>query len=117
MTEADAGRLDHIATAIDRVRRYASEGRVAFLADPRTQDAVIRNPEIIGEAASRVSPALQTAHPDLPWEQMRGLRNRLAHAYFDVDLSIVWGVVEGELPELEARMAAIRTTQSGTDPG
>jgi uncharacterized protein with HEPN domain len=88
-----------------------------FLTDPRTQDAVIRNLEIIGEAASRVSPALQAAHPDLPWEQMRGLRNRLAHAYFDVDLTIVWDVVERELPELGARVAAIRATHQAGDSG
>jgi uncharacterized protein with HEPN domain len=48
---------------------------------------------------------------------MRGLRNRLVHAYFDVDLSIVWGVVEGELPELGARVAAIRGTRSDIDAG
>jgi uncharacterized protein with HEPN domain len=116
-SQADAGRLEHIVTAIERVRRYASDGRATFLADPRTQDAVIRNLEIIGEAASRISGALQEAHPDLPWEQMRGLRNRLVHAYFDVDLGIVWDVVERELPELATRIAAIQATSAGTDPG
>lgn len=109
LTAQDAARLEHIATAIARARRYAGAGgREAFLADPKTQDAVIRNLEIVGEAASRMSAALQSEHPDLPWEQMRGLRNRLVHAYFEVDLGIVWDVVEGELPELEARVAAIR---------
>ena len=78
-----------------------------FRADIRTQDAVIRNLEIIGEAAGRVSPGLVALYRDVPWEQLRGLRNRPVHVYFDIDLAIVWRVVEHELPLLADQVAAM----------
>lgn len=99
--------LDDIVHAIDRILTYTSDGRDAFFADPRTQDAVIRNLEIVGEAIRGVSPHTREAHPDVPWKQIAGTRDRVIHGYFTVDLEIVWEIVEKELMELRRRIVAI----------
>ena len=82
--------------AIDRALKYTEPGREAFLADPMTQDAVIRNLEIIGEAAKRVPEASRARAPHLPWREMAGMRDKLVHDYFGVDLELVWDVVAQE---------------------
>lgn len=64
------------------------------------QLALARLLEIVGEAAGRVSPEYRAAHPELPWAAMSGLRNRLAHAYFDVDLDVLLDIVTNDLPPL-----------------
>ena len=85
--------LDHIVQAIERIKRYvAAEDRDGFLQDEKTQDAVIRNIEIIGEAArnvERVAPEYAAAHPEIPWAVIYGMRNRISHGYFEVDLDLV----------------------------
>jgi uncharacterized protein with HEPN domain len=68
--------------------------------DPPLQHLFLRNLEILGEAASRVSPAFREAHPSIPWRDMIDMRNRLVHAYFDIDLDIVWKTVVDALPLL-----------------
>ncbi|HLI33080.1 MAG TPA: DUF86 domain-containing protein [Solirubrobacteraceae bacterium] len=93
--------------AIDRVLQYTDPGRDAFFADPMMQDAVVRNLEIVGEAAKRVSPSLQAQAPNVPWREMAGMREKLVHDYFGVDLALVWNVVEGELPKARAHINAI----------
>jgi uncharacterized protein with HEPN domain len=70
----------------------------AFRGDHKTQDAVIRNLEIIGEAAKNIPESFRRKYPDLPWKEMAGMRDRLIHHYFGVNLDIVWDVVRGELP-------------------
>lgn len=99
--------LDDIANAIARILTYTSDGREAFFADTRTQDAVIRNLEIIGEAIRGILPATREAHPEIPWKLIAGTRDRVIHGYFTVDLEIVWEIVEKELAELQRRIAAI----------
>jgi uncharacterized protein with HEPN domain len=99
--------LDDIAQAIERILNYTSEGREAFFADTRTQDAVIRNLEIIGEAIRGISPATRAAHPGVPWKQIAGTRDRVIHGYFRVDLEIVWEIVEKELVELQRQITTI----------
>lgn len=71
-----------------------------FIADDRTIDAVVRNFEIIGEAASRVEEAFQLSAPSIPWRQLKGYRNRLIHEYFGVDYTIVWDIITLELDDL-----------------
>jgi uncharacterized protein with HEPN domain len=82
-----------------------------FLADRRTQQAVILNLIILGEAATkllqRFTPFLD-AHPDIPWRNMKGMRNRIAHGYFDIDLDVVWQTAQLALPQLLDRLPAIR---------
>jgi uncharacterized protein with HEPN domain len=83
--------LHHIVEAIDRATHYLEPLRSmkAFERNSQIQDAVIRNIEIIGEATSKIqqqAPAFVKAHPELPWIEMRTMRNKVIHAYFDVEL-------------------------------
>ncbi len=82
------------------VERYTADGRDAFMADDKTQDAVVRNLEIIGEAAKRLSDDLRNKHPEIPWKQAAGLRDVLSHDYMSIDLTIVWNVIDARLPAL-----------------
>ena len=72
----------------------------SFLADCKTIDAVIRNFEIIGEAANRIDPDFRTKNPEIEWTRIRGFRNRIVHDYFGIDYEIVWSVIEDYLDEL-----------------
>ena len=70
-----------------------------FVADDKTADAVIRNFEIIGEAANRLPETFKEKHPEIDWHRIRGFRNRIVHDYFGIDYSIVWQIKETFLPE------------------
>lgn len=115
MSEADNSRtfdyLDHMVEAITLATSF-TEGMAKpdFLADRKTQQAVILNLIVLGEAASKIAtefPEFTTAHPALPWQQMRGMRNRMAHGYFDIDLDVVWETVRASLPALQDQLLAI----------
>lgn len=93
--------------AAARIADYAADGEEAFLAEPMRQDAIIRNLEIMGEAASRLSRELREAHPEIPWAEVIGHRNVLIHDYRRLVHGLVWRVVEEELPRLAERMRAI----------
>lgn len=83
------------------IRTYlGSVDRNGFMADSEKQDAVLRRLEIIGEAASRISPKTQALFPGIPFRAMRGMRNIIAHDYGEVDLELVWRTVEADLPRL-----------------
>lgn len=82
---------------------YTRDGQGAFLADSKTQDAVIRNLEIIGEAVKNISGDLKSVYPDIPWQRIAGMRDRMIHEYFGVNLQIVWERVEQDVPELSKR--------------
>lgn len=93
--------LRHIRLCLDRIADYARGGQADFMADSKTQDAIIRNLEIIGQAVRDYgTEPLEAAAPDLPWQRIAGLRNVLAHQYLGVDLRLVWNIVEQELPKL-----------------
>lgn len=94
--------LTDIVDAIDRVLEYTAQGRSAFLADRKTQDAVSKNVAVMGEAVRSVSQTTRDAHPEIPWSDIAGMRDRLVHGYFRVDLNIVWDVVENDLPGFRA---------------
>ena len=79
----------------------------AFLANREKSDAVIRNIEVIGEAAGMLSDTFQEKHPEIPWHQMVGMRNRLIHGYFGVSLKIIWQVVVVDLPLLYEQIKKI----------
>ena len=96
----DATYLGHIVDAIDKIMAYTADGRDAFMADTRTQDAVARNLEIIGEATKRLTGELRRAHSELPWKDAAALRDVLSHDYMSIDLTIVWNVIESHLPSL-----------------
>ena len=80
----------------------------AFQQDRRTQQAVVMSLIVLGEAATKVMerhPAFAEAHGEIPWRNMRGMRNRIAHGYFDIDLDVVWETVQTALPVLRAQLA------------
>lgn len=82
-----------------------------FLADKRTQQAVILNLLTIGEAASHIIreyPDFPERFPTLPWKQIRGMRNRMAHGYFDINLDVVWATIQQSLPELEREIVILQ---------
>lgn len=83
-----------------------------FLTDRRTQQAVIMNLIIIGEAATKLMDRyaeFTKAYPEVPWKNMRGMRNRIAHGYFDINLDVVWETVRTALPELLKHLPSIRS--------
>lgn len=115
MTKGDILRsqdyLEHIVEAIDRIRRYVDDmAELTFLDDEKTQDAVVRNFEILGEAAHNVElhhAAFAAAHPEVPWALMYTMRNRVAHGYFKVDYELVWKTIHADLPDLRAQVAML----------
>jgi uncharacterized protein with HEPN domain len=96
--------LRHILAAIERIESYTKRlDASSFASDERTQDAVIRNIEVIGEASRRIQtrhPEFVTEHPELPLSSAYQMRNAVAHGYFEVDLDIVWKTVTNDLPAL-----------------
>ena len=78
-----------------------------FAQDPRTVDAVIRGLEVIGEAAKNIPNEIRRKTVTIPWRRMAGMRDKLIHDYFGVDLEIVWAVVKEELPPLQAQLQAL----------
>jgi uncharacterized protein with HEPN domain len=104
----DAVYLHHILDAINRIQGYiAGVSYDQFLQDSLLQDGVVRQLEIIGEAARNVSGTFRDAHPELPWSQMTGTRNKLIHGYFEVNLFIVWDTVQSDLPPLKQQVERI----------
>jgi uncharacterized protein with HEPN domain len=89
VNERDELYLRHILGAIAAIESFTGEGRAQFMADLKTQSAVVRQIEIIGEAVKQLSAALTSAEPSVPWRQIAGTRDRLIHAYFRVDLDAV----------------------------
>jgi uncharacterized protein with HEPN domain len=93
--------LDDIRTSIGKIERYiANLDEASFLADEKTIDAVVRNLEIIGEAAKQLPAEFKARHPAIPWPQITGLRNRIVHDYAGVDLKLVWNILQTAIPKL-----------------
>lgn len=96
--------LLHILECVKKIFDYTSSGKEQFLSDSKTQDAVIRNLEIIGEAVKQLSDGLRDDNPDIPWKQIAGMRDKMIHDYLGVNIRLVWGVVEDELPNLQKKI-------------
>ena len=94
---SDAARVAEILERIDRIQRATSEGREAFFASEVIQDAVVRNLEVIGEAAKNVTPRVRRRHPRVPWREMARFRDLAIHHYGRVLSEEVWGIVSREL--------------------
>ena len=99
--------LLHVRDAIQYILEYTATGKEGFFADRKTQDAVVRNLEIIGEATKRVSTSLKDAHPDISWKPIAGMRDKLIHDYFGINLQLVWDVVERDLPALKLKVTQL----------
>jgi uncharacterized protein with HEPN domain len=102
----DADLVEDISEAITRIERYTAGLTLdAFLADTKTQDAAVRNLEIIGEAVKSLSSDFRKKHQGLPWQDIAGMRDRLIHDYAGVNWDIVWDVLQTKLPELRRHLA------------
>jgi uncharacterized protein with HEPN domain len=104
--------IGHILDAIDRCTSYLLpvSDLQTFQSNAQVQDAVVRNIEIIGEAVAKInniSPEFITSHVDIPWQQMRAMRNVIIHEYFFVDLQIVWNTVKNDFPKLKRQIKAL----------
>ncbi len=94
-------RLRHIVEAIQRINQYtAGISFDQFVSDSKTFDAVVRNLIIIGEAARQISPEVEITFPDIPWAEMRALRNFLTHEYDRVEATVIWDTIRNDLPPL-----------------
>ncbi|MCX7088382.1 MAG: DUF86 domain-containing protein [Methylococcales bacterium] len=112
--------LDHILEASKLACGYVEgTNKDDFMADKRTQQAVILNLVIIGEAATKLLKDYSEfldQHPDVPWRNMKGMRNRIAHGYFDINLEVVWETVNIALPQLLERLPDIRDAAAEYPP-
>ncbi len=111
--------LEHMQqAAMDACAFVQGMAREDFQQDKRTQQAVIMSLIIVGEAATKVMDShadFAQEHPQVPWRSMRGMRNRMAHGYFDIDLDMVWNTVQNALPELLRQLSALRPPADSAD--
>jgi uncharacterized protein with HEPN domain len=102
--------LRHMREALGLAQAHvASMDEGAFMADPKTQQAVVFNLIVLGEAATKLAaqdPDWVSAHPTIPWAALRGMRNRLAHGYFDINWRLVWDTVQRDFPVLQRALDA-----------
>lgn len=113
MRRDDRQRLDDINTAIDAIREHLTRGE---LADGLVFDAVRVRLIEIGEAVKGLSPELLEHEPDIPWKEIAGMRDRLAHWYFDTSHAIVQGTVDNDLSELQDALDRLHSRIPDTDP-
>ncbi len=101
----DRDYLGDIQEAIQRIAAYtAGLTFEQFLKDTKTQDAIVRNLEVIGEATKNLSGRLTKSHPHLPWKDLAGVRDKMIHHYFGINYEVVWTIATNELPDLLARI-------------
>lgn len=112
MRPEDRIRIEHMIDAAGSVARFvAGRQREDLDADEMMRFALVRAVEIIGEAASKISTETQGAHPEIPWQLIIGMRNRLVHAYFDIDSDILWVAATREVPSLLPRLQALMSEE------
>jgi len=108
MSKTDLVYLKHMLDAIMQIEEYLEDvSSENFLGVKLTQDGVIRQLEILGEASNQISDSTKQAHPQVPWGQIIGLRNRLIHAYFSINLWMIWEITEIDLPPLKTAVTQI----------
>ena len=100
--------LTDMLNACRKIQRFVRGfDRTAFQADEKTYDAVLRNLQIIGEAAKQVGPATKSKAPEIDWRKVSGFRDIVTHEYFGIDDSILWDIVIHKVPELELSWLAL----------
>ena len=107
----DRDYLEHILQAAEAIQRSAAGGQERFITDEDAFDAGLRRLHTIAESTQRLSAELKGRHPEIPWSRIAGFRNRIVHAYMDIDPDLVWSVIEDELPAL-VRLAGIELGRS-----
>jgi uncharacterized protein with HEPN domain len=104
----DSGRLQDILDAINRIEFHLRGGNeLEFAEDWTRQDAIVHQIEIIGEASRNVSLEFQERHPEIPWSQIIGMRNKIAHDYSDVDVQEIWRTATRDIPQLKQAIAKL----------
>ena len=100
--------LEDISNAILDIRSFVhGMSADAFMADKKTVNAVVRSLEVIGEATGKIPTDIRMRYPDVPWDEIIGMRNRLIHEYFGVDLDIVWQTIQDDLAALETAITTM----------
>ena len=101
--------LDDILDSVKKIERY-TRGMTyeEFIEDPKTVDAVLRNFEVVGEAAKNVPDDIRQEYNDVPWSEMAGMRDKLIHGYATVELQIVWATIQEEIPNLATQIESAR---------
>jgi uncharacterized protein with HEPN domain len=108
MIKEDSLYIEHILNCIEKVLAFTKGmNRGDFISNIPIQDAVIRNIEVIGEATKKLSKSTTEKHPDIPWTDMAGMRDKLIHDYFDVDIEVVWNTIEKDIPLLKEMISKI----------
>jgi len=106
--------LIHISECLERVAEYTSGGHEEFMRDTKTQDAVLRNLQIMGESTQRLSDSLKAAYPQVMWRELSAFRNVLVHNYLGMDLAQIWQTITDDLPpfrqETDAMIQSINPT-------
>ena len=106
----DAVYLRHVQECMARIEQYTAAGHSTFMASTLVQDAVIRNLQTLGQSALKLSDALKSAHPEVDWKSIVGLRNVLVHDYLGVNVSRIWEIVEQDLPDLKAKVTILQAS-------
>jgi len=102
--------IDDIIDSGQKILQYTKDLTFEdFISDSKTIDAVVRNFEIIGEAANHLPDEFKDKYPDIDWHRIRGLRNRIVHDYFGIDFNIIWKIRETFLPEIISKIQSIRS--------
>ena len=100
--------MEDILEAADKIARFTQDLTLdGFKSDEKTSDAVVRNLEIIGEAVNRIPQEFRSAHSIIEWEKIIGLRHRIVHEYFGIDLLLIWQIVKNDLPKFHAAFKII----------
>jgi uncharacterized protein with HEPN domain len=100
--------IERILECVDRILDHRREGEAVFLRCGSIQDAVLRNLQILAESTQRLSPEMNTAHPEVEWNEIAGFRNVLVHDFLGIDLQRIWEIVSLDLPGLKVHMESIR---------
>ncbi len=102
--------LIHIRDCIARIEQYTAAGKSDFQHDTKTQDAVLRNLQVLAESTQRLSEDLKARHSEVPWRNMAAFRNVLVNGYLGINIAGVWEIVERNLPPLKSQIAKILDT-------
>lgn len=109
--------LIHIKECIERIKEYVINGKESFFADAKTQDAVVRNLQILAESTQRLSQKLKADHSEVDWKKIAGFRNILVHDYLYVNPVLVWQIVEDKLPQLKRTVSQMLVSFDSSGEG
>lgn len=110
-------RIQDMLEAIHRIEKYSSRGRKVFDSDELIQIYILHYLQVLGEAAYKVPQDFRKKYPEIPWGSLQSLRHILVHDYFQVDLKVVWGMVEKDLPDLKGKLQDIQLPGAQETPG